>query len=505
MSNGHERTGTSRDPLVGGEVMDVNTQERFGLVSLGVLPARGNSCSASLLRNDWVITAAHCVEVKDAALNPIPDPARPGQFMLETPFTVHVSANWTGGVQRLRAVQIETFRPFDIAIIRVARPFKINGSTSGFSRLVFHDDQFPYWGEEVPVGITMFGRGINQFATGAGASATPSSGDNQYRIGFATTSRKEANVYWFSSATGAFIAGGDSGGPSFAWVLNGYALMGVHSDTHLTCLNSRPCGDWRGPGPAPPGYNPWTWVASVSEAADAPIKSVWSQISEIIGPAPTQPEPAVEPPPPGFIGTFDSSVPSRKLMAMKAFQHRASAAVGAGFAAGFPNFYEAMDGLDRVGGTIFIQSTAVEWRNVPLSELGNVSLGDFEERIRATNAYATRNGFVGGFPDFYHADYGSGIVCGTILLKSNGVEWRDVRISELGNPALSDFEQRFRATQDYASRNGFAGGFPNLFHAEKEEIDFQTGRRTRHTVCGTVLLRPGIAEWRDVLLFRGPA
>jgi hypothetical protein len=496
MGNG-ERTGTSRQGLVAEAILDEATQESFGVLSLN------NSCTASLLRNDWAITAAHCVELKDAFGNRMPDPARPGQFLLMPPGTAILSANWGGG-QAHAAVQIITFRPYDIAIIRVSAPFNVHGSTTGFSQLVFNDGQFPYWGEEVPVGVTVLGRGINTFAKKDGSA--PSSGDNLFRVGMATTTRKEDGLlYWYSSATGTFIAGGDSGGPSFAWVLNGYALMGVHSLTHARCADGMQCGSWGGPGPVPAGYDPWLWVYETPEAADAPIKPVWNQILQIIGPFTSQREPALEPPPPGYIGTLGSGTPSRKVAAMRAFQHRATAAADAGFAAGFPNFYEATSGRDHVGGTIFIKAAAVEWHDVPLSDLGNVSLFDFEERIRATNAYATRNGFVGGFPNFFHADYGSGIVCGTILLKSEGAEWRDVNISDLGNPALGDFEHRFRATQDYANRNGFVGGFPNLFHAEKQNIDFTTGRRTRATVCGTVLLKPSAAEWRDVLLFRGPA
>jgi len=124
--------------------------------------------------------------------------------------------------------------------------------------------------------------------------------------------------------------------------------------------------------------------------------------------------------------TFPNVFPSQQTDAMHSFVHRADIATRNGFVGGFPNFYEATYGLNHVGGTIFIKSAAAEWRDVPLAELGNVSLEDFEERIRVTNAYASRNGFVGGFPNFYHADYGSGIVCGTILLKQNVAEWRDV-------------------------------------------------------------------------------
>jgi len=52
------------------------------------------------------------------------------------------------------------------------------------------------------------------------------------------------------------IAGGDSGGPSFAWGLNGYALVGVHAIAHAEYV----------PGKPRPG---WAWVTATPEAADA--------------------------------------------------------------------------------------------------------------------------------------------------------------------------------------------------------------------------------------------
>ena len=83
---------------------------------------------------------------------------------------------------------------------------------------------------------------------------------------------------------------------------------------------------------------------------------------------------------------------------------------------------------------------------------------------------------------------------------------------------MDDFEARFRATQDYASRNGFVGGFPTLHHAQAVvDVDVRTGRKIRATVCGTVLLNRGeldvrtlqrratFADRRDVLLFQDPA
>jgi hypothetical protein len=125
--------------------------------------------------------------------------------------------------------------------------------------------------------------------------------------------------------------------------------------------------------------------------------------------------------------------------------------------------------------------------------------------MRATQDYALRQGFVGGFPNFYHAvTYFSPwgwpmatprTVCGTVLIRPSDAVWRDVPLAELGNPPLDNIGARFRASQDYAARNGFIGGFPNFYHA-----DYGGG-----IVCGTILIQPSVGEWRDVLLFRDPA
>ncbi|MGH9696354.1 MAG: tachylectin-related carbohydrate-binding protein, partial [Bryobacteraceae bacterium] len=168
---------------------------------------------------------------------------------------------------------------------------------TGFSRLIFQDGQFPYFGEPVGANILAFGRGINVFASGAGNSAMPSRGDGQYRMAYFKPSRDEDRAYWYP-AGGQAIAGGDSGGPSFSWVLSGYALVGVHSNTHADYIPGKPTTGW-------------TWVTSISEAADAPLMPLIPSLMVIMGPVPPGPsEPALEPPPPGFIGTFSKTPPN---------------------------------------------------------------------------------------------------------------------------------------------------------------------------------------------------
>lgn len=288
-----EPVGTVRQPLVGGAVLDAGQRQDFGLLDF---TAGNGTCSASVLRNDWAISAAHCVEV-NGTTKPIPDPARPGQNMLKPVGTLSLTANWKA-VQDRDVVRVVTLRPYDIALIKVASPFVIGGTTTGFNRLIFQDGQFPYFGEPVGASIILMGQGINVFAKGSGDSATPSMNDGQYRAAYAKPTRDADSLYWYPSSGNQSVAGGDSGGPSFAWVLSGYALVGVHSSTHATYVDGKP-------------KTGWTWVTGTTEAADAPIAPVIPQLLAVMGPPqPSQTEPALEPPPPGFIGTFSRTPPN---------------------------------------------------------------------------------------------------------------------------------------------------------------------------------------------------
>jgi hypothetical protein len=155
-----------------------------------------------------------------------------------------------------------------------------------------------------------------------------------------------------------------------------------------------------------------------------------------------------------------------------------------GFVGGFPNFHEADYGQGVVFGSVLLRPGAADWRDVPAADLGNP--GDFEQRFRAVNDYAGANGYFGGYPNFHQADYGQGVVYGCILLRPGSADWRDVSAAELGNP--TGIASRFTAVHDYAVANGYVGGYPN-FH----EADYGQG-----VVYGCLLIKSSAAEWRDV-------
>ena len=93
------------------------------------------------------------------------------------------------------------------------------------------------------------------------------------------------------------------------------------------------------------------------------------------------------------------------------------------------------------------------------------------------------------------------IVCGTVLINEGCAVRRDVAISELGN--LSDIGALFRAVQDYASKTGFVGGFPTFKHAVTGP-GVLTGRGPLVASMTVVLLTSVAAVRRDVVLYWNP-
>ena len=161
-------------------------------------------------------------------------------------------------------------------------------------------------------------------------------------------------------------------------------------------------------------------------------------------------------------------------------------ALQTGFVSGYPNFNEADYGAGVVFGSILLRQGTADSRDVASADLGSPISTDYPALFRAINDYAGANGYIGGYPNFHQPDYGLGGIYGCTLILSGSADWRDVPAAELGNPA--DLPGRFRAVHDYAVANGYAGGYPN-FH----QADYGQG-----TVYGCILIKPTAAEWQDV-------
>ena len=238
--------GTSQSPLISNVVVTEHQQEQLGLLQM---TANGRGCSASLLTNSWVISAAHCL---DAAA-------------MRMPANVQLNGNWGAKAQIGNADYI--YRSwgldnrgfmYDFSLIHLQSPMRVNGSTTGYVRELSELSL----NNMINVNVAVYGRGINTLAVKKGKAFIPTSGDNQFRSFVFTVNRIEPNLFWYPKGSkGEMVGGGDSGGPSFEMSHGVPRIAGVHALCHADCLAGKQC----------PASDSWTWVSDITECADAPV------------------------------------------------------------------------------------------------------------------------------------------------------------------------------------------------------------------------------------------
>eukprot|EP01102_Stenamoeba_stenopodia_P017412 TRINITY_DN6227_c0_g1_i5.p2 TRINITY_DN6227_c0_g1~~TRINITY_DN6227_c0_g1_i5.p2 ORF type:complete len:214 (+),score=58.72 TRINITY_DN6227_c0_g1_i5:159-800(+) len=106
----------------------------------------------------------------------------------------------------------------------------------------------------------------------------------------------------------------------------------------------------------------------------------------------------------------------------------------------------------------------------------------FTDRFRAVHQWATKHGYVSGFPTFQQHAGDDGSIYGAVVIKAGCGEVRELPASALNNEAAAP--ARFRAVHEYALANGFSGAF----------LTFNDGGSTDAPTYGVCLMKEGMAE-----------
>jgi hypothetical protein len=280
--------GTQPSAVVGGDEIPNAEIEKMGLVRV----LGDGYCSGSLLRNDWVLTAAHCIEVSGG---PPYQNLRPDQVKVNSGW---LSQRSIGRRDNQRdVVEIHSFRPNDVAILKLARPMQVSNRTHGFVAPLRRQATYR---ELLRSEVTFVGSGTSAFAQAWQVEGLTlqerSRMDMKYRRATGIYSMAQHERLWVSLGNGSG-AGGDSGGPSYV----GGKVVAVHSVCSNSCLEGRSCAS----------PDAWRWSKETGACGDAPIGPELGKIDALIRAsiAPAAPPMSVQPQPNGNVLYVNPTIP----------------------------------------------------------------------------------------------------------------------------------------------------------------------------------------------------
>jgi hypothetical protein len=167
-----------------------------------------------------------------------------------------------------------------------------------------------------------------------------------------------------------------------------------------------------------------------------------------------------------------------------------------GYVSALPSFhcrdyFQDPNWTRMVCGTVLFNSIGAERRWVRETEVRLPDSARVGDMFVAANDWAAARGFKGAFPSFQtQTRSGEERWVELILLKSDGIEFRDVRRQELGDARNEDWLQRFRQSFQYARRQG--GDYVTAIPTG-HEANYGSG-----VVYGTQLVRRKAAAWVDL-------
>jgi hypothetical protein len=209
-----EEVGESQDGIINGT--PVNNPENSGMVWL----EEPSGCSGTLLTNDWILTASHC------------------GVMLVQPDQIKVNMGNIGSpaLQKRTGVFRVNHPSVDFALVRVNRPFVMNGSTTGYRMGLYEGSTASLFGKQ----LTGYGYS-DDFCDQNGCSGWGFLRSMQVQAVAAGVD--EYNYWWFSVPGDQAIVYGDSGGGGFRDTPAGRFLAGVAKNGGMYQLPEN-CRDW---------------------------------------------------------------------------------------------------------------------------------------------------------------------------------------------------------------------------------------------------------------------
>src|SRR5262245_34909246 len=111
-----------------------------------------------------------------------------------------------------------------------------------------------------------------------------------------------------------------------------------------------------------------------------------------------------------------------------------------------------------------------------------------DHRFREANDYSLALGLRAGIPTYVASQIASYPSMDVLFLSLNECEWWNVPSTDYGVFHIDDVPALFRAANGWAAQNGVPAAFPNCHQGVEGGI----------VVYGTIALKPGTVEFRDV-------